>query len=770
MPLIPSEGRRAAGVEGSGLCTSLSAFVLLIMMPALLPAQSGTSGMPELRAMIAAADARIDAICPTDHRGDRSALLTDERRIAATVDGADAATWFRLGCARALLYVNGAISHAGPLMLIGDSWHKGAIRSLLEALGRDPAHHRAAELLGELMLDENVPPERERATTALVTAVDGGVRGRMALRGCTELTRRAGDRAAEQGCARTALDAGIDSTWQLLHLAWAAFDAADTAAGQRLFNGALAAAHDSAAWSEVGWHLRWFLEPDEEASWRTLPDSARAAWVRDHFASRDVRDGRSPGSRMAEHFARLDSVETQFVVHVRRRDLGRFDLAATPESINRDADVRVVEAWYEPGLVPAEPYREFHRWEPRYDDRAVIWMRFGKPLERVRWSSIDSATALGTASNGLVFTDSGQRLHSPGATNTREAWRYEVDGRSLLLSFESEMFSGATEATRLVSGVLGSYFCGIDASRCVATQRSALAFTEKWQTVKWAGKPPPALPPEVVAKVRQQDRELIDQATTHDDNSVRVDHPISMAAELSRVWDPRSGAPLAVIPYAIKVGDVDRTEDSTGVTATLALTLRQWDPGKASWQSTDVIRRLRLPAKLRNSSHLTGYLVTPTSTGVSAWSLVAQQGSDRRGRAWQDDKPALGAGTLRLSDLILGEASQGQTWTTTSGREVPLAPLGTHDRKESVSLYWQVRSAVPRAEVSTRVALSEVGARGEKPAIEVAFTGPLTAGINELQRELGISRLDKGEYRLELTVSDRASGESATRSARLLVR
>ncbi len=620
-----------------------------------LAAQSGESGMPDLRAMIAAADARIHTACPSDHPDDRSALLAGERRIAATVNGADATTWLRLGCARALLYSAQAIAHAGPLMVLGDSWHKGAIRSLLEALDRDPAHDQAAELLGELMLDENVPPERERATAALVAAVDGGVRGARALRGCTELSRRSGDRAAELRCARAALDAGVDSTWQLLQLAWAAFDAADTTSGQQLFNGALAAAHDSTAWSEVGWHLRWFLEPDEEAAWRGLPDSARAAWVRDRFASRDVRDGRAPGSRMAEHFERLTVVDSSFRTDVPVRSLGRFAVAAMPDN---DLGDGWVAGWGNPAVIPAQAFRYFRRTHPRYDDRAEVWMRWGAPTSRIPWSG---SISLPSARRSAGRCDSGDTTGFGGGsandfslnlchplgthTNVREAWAYQVDGAHLLLNFEGEQFDGSVGATRLVAGVLGQYLCDVDSYRCRLTNRSSSM----------------GLPLEKVAELRFEDENIIREATTKDDNSVRVEHPISVVAQLSRIWDPRTGAPLAVIPYAIKVGDVERTDDSTGITATIALTLRQWDPVKVSWQATDVIRRLRLPDKLRKSSHLTGYLVTPTSTGVSAWSLIAQQGDDRRGRAWEDDKPALGADALRLSDLILGAPSQGST-------------------------------------------------------------------------------------------------------------
>jgi hypothetical protein len=212
-----------------------------------------------------------------------------------------------------------------------------------------------------------------------------------------------------------------------------------------------------------------------------------------------------------------------------------------------------------------------------------------------------------------------------------------------------------------------------------------------------------------------------------------------------------------------------RDEDSTGITATMAVTLRQWNPADAEWRSTDFVRRLRLPARLRNSSHLTGYLVTPGSAGTGAWSLVVTQGEDYRGRAWADRLAPLGNGSLVLSDLILGAASQGQVWTTTGGSTVPLGPLGAFTRTEPVSLYWQVRSAAAHEAARITVTLHRIGARGDaRPALEVAFEGRVAAGLSEWQRDLGVQHLDDGEYRLEVAI---AVGDLVTRRhARLLLR
>ncbi len=706
--VIPSGGRGAAEVEGSAFLSIQLVLLLatLALNPLRIPAQSGTSGMPELRAMIAAADARIRTACPSDHPDDRSALLADERRIAAAVDDAgDADTWLRLACARALLHAADAIAHDGPLMALGDSWFSGATRALFHVLEERPGDSTASHLLGQLMLDENIPPGADSAAILLASSVRHGVRDVAALRGCTALSHRARRHDAATRCAEAALTAGRDSTWQLLHLAWLRFDAGDTTGGVQRFNRALASARDSTDWDDVGWHLRWFLEPDEEATWDTLPGGDRAAWVRDRFASRDVRDGRAPGSRMAEHFARLDTVEARFRVQVPLREFDRLLGPATPDDLIGSGNVA---HFSDPALVAARPWRYFRRLHQAYDDRAAVWMRWGQPKDRIPWS-------------GCIFVGPSRipgrcsdRSHDPTACRRQLRHRYVRPTRlapehARRVALCDRWASPRPQLRRRDvrrrrrghpsgRGRPWTYFCGIDVYRCGLTRR--------------ASSMPQPINPEVIETLRFADRKTSARRPPRMTTPIRVEHPISVAAALSRIWDPRSGVPLAVIPYAIKVGDVERSEDSTGITATIALTLRQWDPVKASWQATDVVRRLRLPDKLRKSSHLTGYLVTPTSTGVSAWSLVAQQGDDRRGRAWEDNKSAPDAGPLRLSDLILGAASQGEQWTTTSGRAVPLAPLGTFDRKEPVSVYWQVRSTVPRGR---SVSHTSGALRGRRP-------------------------------------------------------
>src|SRR5690606_4763287 len=109
-----------------------------------------------------------------------------------------------------------------------------------------------------------------------------------------------------------------------------------------------------------------------------------------------------------------------------------------------------------------------------------------------------------------------------------------------------------------------------------------------WELPGGCGNPPISI--ERLEAERAEDRSDIVIATTRDDNSVRTAHPIATVAQFARVWDPRSGQPLAVIPYAFRVADVERQADSAGATATIFLTIRQWSAARAEWQESSFER------------------------------------------------------------------------------------------------------------------------------------------------------------------------------------
>jgi hypothetical protein len=160
-----------------------------------------------------------------------------------------------------------------------------------------------------------------------------------------------------------------------------------------------------------------------------------------------------------------------------------------------------------------------------------------------------------------------------------------------------------------------------------------------------------------------------------------------------------------------------------------------------------------------------GFVTVPSTSGVTAWSLVATQSEERRGRAYDVDSPGLRDGPVVLSDLVLGVENEGLSWNLHSV-DIPLAPTGAVNRKVPVSLYYQVKAAAARADLQTTVALFRMtdGVAADTAALQVAFEQAVREGINEVAPTVDLSRLDKGAYRLDVRISDARGAVLSRRS------
>jgi hypothetical protein len=688
--------------------------------------------------------ATITAICasPTTDRG---ALLRQADRYADSLrqSDRDAELWFATACLRANLFVAGAIAHESVAMPLGVTWEQGSINALLRSLALRPTGAKAADLLARLALDDFDVDASAQIRIALERVRVGGTATPAVFRACSEFAWRVHDTTATRNCATAALAVGLDSTWQLLRLARLRFLSADTAGGNQLFQAAVAAARDSTSRLEVNWHLQWFLTPEQLNAWEHIGDSARVQWVRDQLASRDVRDARPNGARLAEHFARLEYVEEHFRMQVPRRVAA--ELRSGPATMEAPPLCGVVTSCNEPGGVWAEEWREYRRWQTDFDDRGVVWMRFGAPDRREQWV--------------CPFYK---------CPTVREAWVYDLDGRHMLLSFENEAFDGSEDPTRLVSGVLGSYFCGVDVQRCALT---SLAQADAFSRVHRNATAPssPMVRPEDIEHVRIQDRDAISAATTSDDNSPRRERFIGTVARFHRLWDPNTGHPVALVTYAIRTSDLKSDILGDRSVAEALLSVRQWDPTAAERRDT-TLRRSGFLSDSTAPRDWIGYLVIPSLPGVAAWSLTVSQSDQRLGRAFEDPGSPLSTGAIALSDLVIGAASESLRWTTPKG-EVALAPFNSVNRSDTMQIYYQVRSNVS-AQVHIVVAVyqSKNPRRSTAAALQLSYLSSIRPGIAEAASTFDVSRLSKGEYRIELRIEDQNHRILAARSTGVTLR
>lgn len=241
------------------------------------------------------------------------------------------------------------------------------------------------------------------------------------------------------------------------------------------------------------------------------------------------------------------------------------------------------------------------------------------------------------------------------------------------------------------------------------------------------------------------------------------DAQVDVIAQVDHLWDPATGQPIDLLPYTIIGNDLATTDSAGERTALVDLAFRRW--GSAGASDTTMRLSLTLPPNAARHPAFTGYLVVPTLRGLDAWSLTATQAELRHGGVYQDNKPPLDGGPLVLSDVVLGMASQGVTWTT-GVRRIALAPQGVVVRAEPVQLYYQVKSDVDRSGVRTKVTLFPEGADRATavPAMQIGFEGPIHRGLNEVERELVVSRLASGRYWFDVEVKDSVAHVASRRS------
>lgn len=719
--------------------------MLLILLALQQPAtqQFPSVRSPGVSAGIATA---VWAICSSPGYADRADALRTEQRVQDSVATTMTAEGLaRLGCLRAGLQAVGAIGHEGFMMPMGASWSEGAILVLMRSVLSKPDQPVAAELLAVLALAENEPDQLPQIAKAIRASVSAGVATPTVLRACTELSLRVKTDGFVRTCAAKALAAHRDSTWHLLRLAQLAFRDADTVAGARWFELGVEAARDSASRDEVNWHLQWFLSPEEREQALPLVGLALRRWTHDLLAKRDVRDGRPNGARLAEHFARLEYVQVHFVLHLASViEYPRGIVGVTPEN-SLPADT--ARAFCEPGVVPAQPFRDYARWQNRIDDRGIVWMRFGSPVKRIRAAPTCGKPEKRT---GLLLA------------NAREAWLYSIDGQDMLLNFEAEKFSGSTEATRLVTGVLGSYLCDVDVKRCglstlsIASARAGRIGADAF------------VKPEDLEAVRHEDRDFVAVATAGDDNTPRGGRNVALRSRLHRLWDPLSMSPIALVTFAVPIRDLSLQVNAGKRTTAFDLELRQWDPVTEQWRDSTFSRRLVIPDAATERSNLVGFEVVPTTPGVTAWSLVATQPGQVRGRAYDVDTPGLSIGPVVLSDLVIGSDAQGIAWKLHEVA-IPLAPDNAVDRKAPVSLYFQIKSGEVHPDLRATVALYKVerDVARDTAALQVSYHQEVRAGVTEVAPALDVSRLAPGSYSLEVRLTDARGTVLARRRAAL---
>jgi hypothetical protein len=527
----------------------------------------------------------------------------------------------------------------------------------------------------------------------------------------------------------------------------------------------------SAAQALYRQELSWVAEPGELASFDSTAIAERGVWLKRFWRTRDVKAGWPEGTRLREHYARLEHSWRHFTLFLPR--LGRhkisgrtsgIDMLAYDQFLRRLASAEMIDATESGiagsdgvvGMSPTEtnryviltgamaigemskalgidgPFRAFRTEQELLDDRGVVWIRYGKPARSVR-------------------TAGGESL---------EVWAYDLPSGELILQFREEDFDGQVGASMLVPSLLNTpgysrdQFCGVSRRFCAFNTRGfedqsleggAAILTD-------GGRVTPA----VIARDVEVGEADIQRATTTDDHPRPFSsslHPVVQLLGLRRV----DGSPRLVAAFAIPGKELlhHQPPGAGGRTVYSLRFVMSLIDERGDRVELDTTRHFAVAAPLRDTEHLTGVLELPIGPGRVDASLMISQQDGRGAVAALGAIPVVQSGALTLSSLVLGSARSGVAWNS-GATVVPLHPLNAFRAGSTAELYYQVGGLQAGNEYQTRIEFFPSGARSPGAALTLTFTDAALTTFAEVQRSVVLRDLRPGSYRIRVTITSGA--------------
>jgi hypothetical protein len=731
-------------------------------------------------------------------------VQTFERAVNAHGDWPFA--WYGLAEARIEASRAGVVSHQGPLLPEGVSNEAGAGNALVRALQLDSTFLQAAVLLA------TAPIPREGASRlADRAAMLEHVRRLLpaaALYAAGLVQREAGRRDAAVSFLRQALDTpGVDSGLVDVALARERYATDDPDAGRAAL---LAGADDTTAAGRQAYRreLSWVASPAEVAAWDSLPAARRPAWLADFWASRDVADGRAPGSRLVEHYRRLEFALRAYRVTIPETGIqlapgvaGTIDYYAdeylqqffAQRPLSNDPDtVATSDAHFYNQLASqmnavsgqgvllgaADPFHEYRGDQELLDDRGVVYVRQGEPDAR-------------------AHTIGGQAM---------ELWLYDRPWGPLVLSFREVEFNGQVGASQLVPTLLTAdpalrdQLCHLRTSLCSpggsvgfpSLVGSAGTCDASLGAAWCSGFTHRLLSAAGVAATNSQSNQIdaelnfstpklahehdagvqaIAVATTTDAFPQRFAHALEPVVQIYGLTHRPDGAGRLVMTFAVPLDELTyTTPPAAGGRAVFALHFHLAAASRATGRefTLDTLREFASPLPLPPTGFLQGFLELRVPAGQYDASLTVTEGDDRGAVASLPRlSVASSAKQFTVSDLVFGRAGSSLQWHS-GASAVPLNPLNAYPRGGTASIYFQAEGLAPDAEYRLRFEFfAAADDPHHPPRLTVSIPERATAASEEFSRTLGLRNLAPGRYRVRLTVE--GAGTTATSTGEVTV-
>lgn len=466
--------------------------------------------------------------------------------------------------------------------------------------------------------------------------------------------------------------------------------------------------------------LEWISDTIEISEWKRLEGAhARRLWLERYWTRRDLLDGQLPGTRLVEQFR-------------------RWRIALRDYRWNQDGSVAI-------GVPFPDDYASHLRNAPRInisnsrnprsrilDDRGGMLLRHGEPDVQVNLpglEAMDYATWAWATPQGRLVVGFSRPAVPSGTSRAEATWRFGMIARNLPM------------------GDLMTV-CNLDARFC----NLAAPF------------PPHGL---LLRQMVTEYTALRELAEHTDANAPNFKKDLGAVFQVYGI--PGGGALVVMgVPARTLMSAGDRS-----ATDPLATHLRVLVGDSAAGRivtALDTVRRWPRPAS--EGAWLTGFVTVPAPIGTWGVSVIAGDTAQLVGSGQRFGGVPIvpfDGKKLDISDPILGREAAGLTWRH-DGQEIPLNPTNAWYPDEAAILSFELDGLVSGRSYQTRFEVWKTSGHPGSPSVAVSFTSTASAPRIAIRRELALTNLDPGNYRVVITVIDSQTKEKVSRERLLAVR
>ncbi len=651
--------------------------------------------------------------------------------------------WYGLALADLALDSTDATVKASMHSGAGVYYHDAALHALGEALEADSSFIPAAALLGDILLpfgERSLNNELKRAVRRAAATNQVALPWLALGRVYRNLHQADSAVWAFQHYVRL----GGDSALGLLEESRSLYDLGRiTDATTAYLHGAEIA--DSLARANYRREVAGVATPEELAAFDATPRDSLGAFVTGFWAKRDAEELRKPGERLAEHVRRWRYIFEHFQLSARAEGTPqRGGANCGPGMFSRETGdplplaAPIDLALFQPGVFAAT-----WRGKRLVDDRGIIYMRHGEPDLRA------------------VATAEPPDKQNPRKTKTRpnESWKYVTPLGGLMFHFCGSFALGTQAATTLVEMLpLTPEMIG---PRSGFDRRFAALEGQLVEFRTLVGNTPSAIR-RLAESLVLTGKHDIQVGLSTDEFPVDYAKHIGARAQFFAVGQPAAGTSEVLAVFAFDGEDLTPTAlPQGGVVYPIALRLIATN-AQGQFHRVDTTRYFRSAETLRSGQYLSGLESLPLPAGTRNVTLLVTQPDADAGGAVQRRAIAFQSGNaLSLSDLVFGTEQSGLTWASPHGT-VPLSPLDAYPRKGAVEVYYELSGAEPGREYRTQIELKGVSgdAKGD---VTRSFHEQAHDSLLRLRRSVALDRLEGGQYRMTVTVTEEGTDRMVKR-------